>query len=555
MRVADLVVCESCRISCGNTVFWVLQSYGKERVNKLLNINSNVKGITLSAEDNSIKPLDYFEKLPSKLLGRSIADAEACKLKDEEEYLINSLNECSYVSLQGSNNKYDNSNWKIPYQSNWSDKYINENVGFLFKVDDKGISEDLPADLIYSKINQPVYTQVNSPMTVNSRNLKIVEEGYRNEGKHQTVYYNKAYKLEFKTNKTLQSESVNFERYYEEVEKWKNVNYKSTTDPGFQHSENITNLAKAILANGELNPIKVLNLNDNKLYSDGIAYYNAEELSYRLFGYVANKYFNFAQVMFGQAFAIQYLNSKNYNPTAANVIYDAPWLIKAFNNGWAEVNGYDAGFAPSMYTEYGIDGGVLTDGFGVADMIEVTLWIYAGTGVEKLTVKVGRDMLISAYINWQVQIVIRMLCGIPYEEAVKNIDYQRVAWNALTSVVENNNIVTGLNCIKAGLNEFERSKQLNLTTGVDMGIACLIEIVKDKVIQKLISDSNGPYGKFLYENLKKRNHSKSELLRTICIVFNCHSDVALEMMRFIPTEAINALVDDLDLISRSLKTN
>ena len=43
MRVADLVVCESCRISCGNTVFWVLQSYGKERVNKLLNINSIVK--------------------------------------------------------------------------------------------------------------------------------------------------------------------------------------------------------------------------------------------------------------------------------------------------------------------------------------------------------------------------------------------------------------------------------------------------------------------------------------------------------------------------------
>ena len=50
-----------------------------------------------------------------------------------------------------------------------------------------------------------------------------------------------------------------------------------------------------------------------------------------------------------------------------------------------------------------------------------------------------------------------------------------------------------------------------------------------------------------------KNGSKKAFIQRLTIVFNCHSDVALEMMRFIPTEAINALVDDLDLITGNPK--
>ena len=61
----------------------------------------------------------------------------------------------------------------------------------------------------------------------------------------------------------------------------------------------------------------------------------------------------------------------------------------------------------------------------------------------------------------------------------------------------------------------------------------------------MIGNSNSIYGKYLYDNLMKRNHSKAELLRNICIFFNCESATALEIMRLIPDVALNTILDDL----------
>lgn len=60
-------------------------------------------------------------------------------------------------------------------------------------------------------------------------------------------------------------------------------------------------------------------------------------------------------------------------------------------------------------------------------MMEVTLWVFAGNianqSAKKITLKLGTEMLTTAYINWQMDVLIHMIGGMSYEEAVKNVDY------------------------------------------------------------------------------------------------------------------------------------
>jgi hypothetical protein len=116
-----------------------------------------------------------------------------------------------------------------------------------------------------------------------------------------------------------------------------------------------------------------------------------------------------------------------------------------------------------------------------------------------------------------------------------------VAWYGLTSLLSSDKKVLALYCLRASINTFQETKEMNL----EIGESCLIEILQIFTIKKLIGDPKSIYGKYLYENLKKKNHSKSELLRNICIIFNCESDTALEIMRLIPEVALNTLIDDL----------
>ena len=357
-----------------------------------------------------------------------------------------------------------------------------------------------------------------------------------------TKYYDEIYGSDIYTLKRIKAGDFYFTDYLEKVEEWKNKNYNSTTDPDFQSPDNIEKLAHAILDGGVLNPATAGKIDFDKIYKEKEYYYSGEEYSYYIFGYLANKYFNFYHVDWGRAFAMQYLNAQSYNPKTYGTITDAPWLIKAFNRGWASANSIEDGYAPSIYEEYSLDEGFLTDGLTAADIVDVGLWIYGAGAAKKITVKVGRDAVISAYINWQIQILCRMLCGESYEEAVSNVDYSSVAWSGLTSAIESDKTVMVLSCLSSALDKFQETNELDFLT---LGWVCGLEMLQYQSIKRLIGDPNSIYGKFLYENLKKRNHSKSELLRNICITFNCTSETALEIMRLIPDVAVATILDDL----------
>ncbi|WP_163273521.1 hypothetical protein [Dysgonomonas sp. 511] len=474
----------------------------------------SVKGVNLPKE-SKIKEMDYFKKLRADIIGNPILDDEACSA-NSNNYLINTLDECSKKSITINNPKYSDTPLDIPYRPKWSDKHRDANVNFWYMIDRDGYAEN--PELL--GVKRPVYVAINSPMTLNAK-LDIVTSGYKTE------YTDEIYQTGFITYKALKNDNYDLEHYVDVVQKWKNVHYKPTTDPSLQAVENITALATAMMKNGTINPMKVCKIDKNKLYSDGNLYYNGEEMSYYLFGYIANKYLNFAHVTFGQAFAMQYLNAASYDPTTDQMLEDVPWLIKAFNNGWAKANGLDAGF--------------LTDGLGMDDVIEATLWVYAGGAARKITVKLAKNALATAYINWQVQILIRMICDhMTFDEAAKNIDYQDVAWYGLTSMLSSDKELMALNCIRAGVNRFQKTKELDMT----LVQTCVIELIQYKGLKKLFGDEKSIYGKKIYELLKKRNHSKSELLRHICIVFNCNSDRALEILRLIPDVAFNTLADE-----------
>ena len=138
-----------------------------------------------------------------------------------------------------------------------------------------------------------------------------------------------------------------------------------------------------------------------------------------------------------------------------------------------------------------------------------------------------------------------------FEDAVANVDYERVAWEGLTSAIESDKTVMALECVKAAVDEYTKNKELDLR----IGEACVIEIVKHVAIKKLISDKNSPFAKYLHDNLKKSDHSKTEFLRHICIVFNCHSDTALEIMRIIPAEIIDAMGDSWEDIEKIVNSD
>jgi hypothetical protein len=416
---------------------------------------------------------------------------------------------------------------------------MNSNVNFWYLVDAEGFADD-PKML---GVKRPVYVPINSPMTTLSDIRTEEQSATRLDDGTQTVYFDDIMQADFHSSKSIKTGGFNDDNYLSKVEEWKSKHYASN-DPEFIAPENVEHLARALLNNGELNPQK-FGIDFNKIYYATPCYYSGEEFSYYLVGYILNRYFYFPQVNFGQAFAMQYLNAAAYNLRTNAQISDAPWLIKAFNNGWAYAvstsSNNPLGYAPPMYEEYSLESGFLADGLTVADMIDAALWIYAGGSVKKITVKVARNALASAYINWQVQILIRMICGMTYEDAVADVDYSAVAWQGLTNAINNDKTVMALDCVRAGVEEFENTKEITF----DIARACLLDILQDIAIKKLISDKNSPYGKFLYNKLMTKNGSKKAFMQQLTIVFNCTSEQAMEIMRFIPAEIIDSMIDDL----------
>ena len=504
------------------------------------------------SEGNQVKEINYFENLSDvHIIGEPIYDSEACKV-EKDKFKILDLNKVMYEVITPTNSKYKGRIWKIPYMGNWSGNYKNNNIDYFYQIDSKGISltPNMELNPLTTSIKRPVFVSINSPMTLDVK-IELEEKApdRLNPDEPGTKYFDEVYGADIYTPKQIKTAGFAFSDYIEIVEEWKSKNYKPTTDPDFQSPKNIENLARAIIKGGVLNPVAAGGLKFDKIYDVDNCFYSGEEYSYYIFGYAANRYFNFYHVDWGRAFAMQYLNAELYDPRTYGEITDAPWLVKAFNRGWAKANNMEGGYAPTMYEEYALGEDYLTDGLTVADMVDATLWVYGAGAVKKITVKVTRDAIIGAYINWQVQILIKMICGESYEDAVANVDYSGVVWSGLTSAIENDKTIMVLNCVQAAIEEYEKKKEVNLS----VGYACGIEIMKHRMIKRFLSDKNSVYGKYLHKNLKKQDHSKTEFLRKICITFNCHSDTALEIMRIVPAEITDAMHGSWDDVEKLIK--
>ena len=180
---------------------------------------------------------------------------------------------------------------------------------------------------------------------------------------------------------------------------------------------------------------------------------------------------------------------------------------------------------------------------GFMDMMEVTLWVYTGgiaNSTKKITIKMGTEMVTSAYINWQVNVLINMIGGMTYEEAVKNVDYGDVVWKGMTAAIKADEVSASLDCLNASIEAYKKSKELNFKTSKQMIISCSIELFKSAAFQKLIKDTNSPYSKMLKKLFK--NKKMREIQENIMTTFNCSYSDTYQFLRLIPQQILDSLI-------------
>lgn len=176
-----------------------------------------------------------------------------------------------------------------------------------------------------------------------------------------------------------------------------NENWSRNTEVGLIVRQKVDELAKAIMYGGDLNPQKVLNIDNNKVYEISYddefnsIYFNHEEATWFLWGYVSNRCFNFASFTSNSfdgalAFGANFLDRVLYNPTYEGTIEIAPWKVKAMMEGW-RYSLYNRVLTSKNYidipmqTPYLLDLSNTPEGVGLEDVIDVTVNIYtAGSG-------------------------------------------------------------------------------------------------------------------------------------------------------------------------------
>ncbi len=180
----------------------------------------------------------------------------------------------------------------------------------------------------------------------------------------------------------------------------------------------------------------------------------------------------------------------------------------------------------------------------MADAVEVVLWVFTGTGsttLKKITVKVGKEMLFSAYLNWQVQIFIKMIGGESFEEAVSDVNvYQSAIWSGLTSVVEDNRSADALNCIKSTVDILQKNKEYDYSLYSQVFVSCVIQFAKTELFNKILLNKNSPYSKALVKAFE--GERLEDVRKNIRILFNCtNNDIDL-ILKQIPKEILNQLI-------------
>lgn len=149
-------------------------------------------------------------------------------------------------------------------------------------------------------------------------------------------------------------------------------------------------------------------------------------------------------------------------------------------------------------------------------------------------------MITSAYMNWQVNILLEMLGGKTFDQAAADVDYKDVIWKGLTAAISDYKIAGKLDCMNAMISKFKQSKELNYTTVTDVTFSCLIELGKSQLFEKIIKDPNSPYSKKLKELFK--NKKLREIQEALMKNLGCTYQDTYDIMRLIPAQILDTLI-------------
>ena len=404
----------------------------------------------------------------------------------------------------------DGKTYNVPIETS-EDCNVQEPIEFWYAVDQNGYDVgDLYND-DGSRKYYPARIEVNSPYT----SIGFSETG---RGSNVESYFGIYSDILFSQDIGNSSDFVSI------VDQWSNINFPATTDINLVSQNNVERLAKAILKGGDLDFETVKNPRSNSLYyilwatENQKIYFNAEELKYFYWGYIANRYFNFSLPEEAGAFACSYLGKDAFGYPISDEFEIAPWNWKALrcgwifsleNENWPIIPDYDI----NMYEPRVIHSSYLPDGLSFADMVDMALWITPGTATaKKITIKIASHMFIAAYVDWQIQMVFNMLKDNSFEESVAMVDYSRVLWSGLTSHITDFKTKASFNCIRAAVDKILETKDVTY----EAGVACGISILSDLLFEELVADFNSPYHIALFNIFKGKTRSQIvDRLRTI----------------------------------------
>jgi hypothetical protein len=393
------------------------------------------------------------------------------------------------------------------------------------------------------------------------------------KGVKENVMYKKIHLNSPLSIKYLPSRDIDFENIYDGVvfaaqemfDEWTSkYPWRITTGYGIQNLNNLKYLEQSLIKYGELDIRKPNDGGKDQLYyiplksrpidADGHIleetldrysglYYNYDEIAYWVWGYIAKRLnFNKNQaVAYGMLYLDKTSTSELYNYSKDNLgnttIIGTPWMARGIINGFEYPNFVGPTILDRPYT---LEFDPIIE---LEDILTIALFIPVvgeGAMVTKISIQMGVKVLTAAFINWQVQILINIMGGMSYEEAVKNVNYTEVAWEGLTSLMKNENLFIGLECLFASVNVIKKEGGLNFMNSKTAIQACLLEIFKHKSFARLISDSNSPYFYLLDKSIANKKTNK--IINNLTQGLQCSDEELGDIFSIIPEEILDTMI-------------
>jgi hypothetical protein len=397
---------------------------------------------------------------------------------------------------------------------------------------------------------------------------EMYPKGVRENITYKRINLNSPFSIKHLTNR-----NIDFENVYDGVvfaaqdlfDEWiAKYPWKLSTGYGAQNLNNIKYLEQSLIKYGELdirkpneeekNVLYYIPLKSRSLDSDGHItndrldkysglYYNHDEIAYWVWGYIAKR-LNFTKnqaIAYGMLYldkpSIYDVSNYSIDNRGYTTVTGTPWMARAIMNGFE----YPSVVSPPIIDKpYSLEFEPIVE---MEDIITIALFIpVVGEGAiaTKVTIQMSVKVLTAAYINWQVQILINIMGGMTYEEAVKNVDYTEVTWEGITSIMKNEKLFIGLECLFASVQKIRQTNEFDFNNNKKIANACFLELLKHSAFKKLISDNNSIFYYYLEKSL--RGNTAEEVIYNLKKALNCTDSQIAEIMAVIPVEFFDTTI-------------